>query len=170
MLALDSSVLAYAINRFAPEHARAAQVVEDLANGHLPWALPWPAVHEYLGFVTHPHAVARPLKPGDAWAFIESLMASESLRMLSPTERHGAVLAELLAGATEPGLPAGLETAAVLREHGVRDLLSADRGMRRFAFLSVQDPVHGEAWSPEAAPSRRYRVLRTRGPRGGLVR
>jgi predicted nucleic acid-binding protein len=171
MLAIDASVLAFAINRFAPEHARAARVVEDLANGDLPWALPWPAVHEFLGFVTHPHAVARPLKPGDAWAFVESLMASESLHTLSPTERHGAVLAEVLsATAGEIGLPGGLETAVVLREHGVRDLLSADRGMRRFAFLSVQDPVHGEAWSPEAAPVRRYRVLRTRTPRGGLAR
>lgn len=166
MLAIDSSVLAYAVNRFAPEHLRAARVVEGLANGDLPWSLPWPAVHEFLGFVTHAHAVARPLKPGDAWAFVESLMASESLRMLSPTERHGAVLAEVLAAADgDVGMPAGLETAVVLREHGVRDLLSADRGMRRFPFLSVQDPVHGEPWSAEATPARRYRVLRSRAPR-----
>jgi uncharacterized protein len=166
MHAIDSSVLAYAVNRFAPEHTRAARVVEDLANGAVPWALPWPAVHEFLGFVTHPHAVARPLKPGDAWAFVESLMASESLRMLSPTERHGAVLAEVLAAASaDIGMPTGLETAVVLREHGVRDLLSADQAMKRFPFLSVQDPVHGEPWSAEAAPARRYRVLKSRPPR-----
>jgi len=165
MIALDASLLAYAVNRFAPEHARAARVVEDLANGDRPWALPWPAVHEFLGVVTHPHVVARPLGPGDAWGFVESLMASETVHLLSPTARHGEVLAELLAGAgagAEPGMPAGLEIAVVLREHGVRDLLSADRGMRRFAFLSVQDPVHGDAWSAEARPARRYRMLKPR--------
>src|SRR5262245_12254921 len=32
MIALDVSVLAYAINRFAPEHTRASQVVDDLVN------------------------------------------------------------------------------------------------------------------------------------------
>jgi toxin-antitoxin system PIN domain toxin len=165
MIAVDTSVLAYAINRYAPEHRRATQVLEDLANGEVPWALPWPVVHAFLGLVTHPHAVARPLKPGDAWAFVESLLASPSLRMLSPTERHAAVLAETLAG-MEPGSAAGLETAVVLREHGVRELLSADRGMRRFGFLTVRDPVHGEVWAPEAAPARRYRVLRTPPPRG----
>ncbi len=42
MQALDTSLLAYAVNRHAPEHARAARVVETLANGALPWALPWP--------------------------------------------------------------------------------------------------------------------------------
>ncbi len=166
MVAVDASVLAYAVNRFAPEHPRAARVVEGLVNSNAPWALPWPAVHEFLGFVTHPHAVARPLGAGDAWAFVEGLLASTSVRTLGPTERHAAVVAELLGGST--GATAGvrsLETAAILREHGVRELLSADRTMRRFGFLTVRDPVHGEPWSPEAPPARRYRVLGTRVPR-----
>jgi predicted nucleic acid-binding protein len=160
MIAVDASVLAYAVNRFAPEHARAVRVVEALVNGDAPWALPWPAVHEFLGFVTHPHAVARPLGAGDAWAFIESLLGSASVRAIGPTERHAVVLAEVLA-ASPAGL-AGLETAVVLREHGVRELLSADRGMRRFAFLAVRDPVHGEPWTLETPPARRYRTLRAR--------
>jgi hypothetical protein len=165
MIALDASLLVYAVNRFAPEHPRASRVLEDLANGDLPWALPWPAVHEFLEFVTHPHAVARPLESGDAWAFVQSLMASETLHLLAPTERHGAVLAEVLAMVGgQTGMPAGLEAAVVLREHGVRDLLTADRAMRRFAFLNVQDPVHGEPWTPDARPVRRYRALT---PRGG---
>jgi predicted nucleic acid-binding protein len=167
MVALDTSLLAYGINRFAPEHPRAARVLEDLANGDLPWALPWPVVHEFLGFVTHPHAVARPLKPGDAWAFVERLLVSPSLAMLSPTGHHAAVLGETLASVSpEPGPSSGLETAVILREHGVRELLSADRGMRRFAFLTVHDPIHGEPWPSEARPARRYRVLRARPARG----
>jgi hypothetical protein len=63
-------------------------------------------------------------------------------------------------------VPAGLELAAVLREHGVRELLTADEGMKRFAFLSVLDPVHGPTWTPTEAPQRRYRVLRPRQARG----
>ena len=62
MVAVDLSLLAFAVNRFAPEHPRAARVLEDLADGGLPWALPWPSLHEFLELVTHPHAVARPLK------------------------------------------------------------------------------------------------------------
>lgn len=161
MIALDQTVLAYAVNRYAPEHARAAAVLEDLANGPAPWAIPWAAVEAFLGFVTHPHAVARPLRPSDAWTFVESLQTSPSLRLLAPTDRHSLVVAEVVAGLpAEPGAIAGLETAAVLRDHGVRELLSADRAMRKFAFLTVRDPVHGEPWAPGTAPARRYRRLR----------
>ena len=167
MQALDTSLLAYAVNRHAPEHARAARVVETLANGALPWALPWPVVHEFLRLVTHRHAVARALGPADAWAFVEALLASRSVRLLGAGEGHAAALAEVLA-ALPPGagVPAGLETAVVLREHGVREMLSADAGMQRFAFLAVRDPVHGPPWTPGEPPARRYRVLKTRPGRG----
>ena len=46
MLAVDVSVLAPALNRWSPDHARAAGLLEDLVNGERPWALPWPVVHD----------------------------------------------------------------------------------------------------------------------------
>ncbi len=162
MIALDADLLAYAVNRFAPEHARAAVVVEELVNGERPWGLPWSAVHEALGLLTHPHAVARPLRPSDAWSFLGLVAASPTCRLLGPTERHAATLVEVLGGVSaERGLPPGLETAVVLREHGVRELLSADAGMRRYPFLSVIDPLRTVDWWPGAPPARRYRVLRS---------
>jgi predicted nucleic acid-binding protein len=166
MLAVDASLLAYAMNRFAPEHVRAAAVLEEVANGDRPWALPWPAVHEFLARVTHPHSVARSLRPADAWTFVEELARSTSLRWLAPTDRHATVAAEVLslvAGGAH-GWPTGFETAVVLREHGVRELLSSDRGMRRYRFLDVRDPVHGELWTPVEPPTRRYRTLPRRRP------
>lgn len=165
MLAVDTSLLSYAVNRFAPEHARAVDVVEQLANGDRPWALPWPAAHEFLERVTHPHGVARPLRAVDAWAFLEELSSSTSLRLLGPTPRHATVAGEVLEmlRGEGSGLPSGFAVAVVLREHGVRELLSADRDMRQYRFLDVRDPVHGELWSPAERPARRYRVL---GPRG----
>ncbi len=161
MRAVDASVLAYAINRYAPEHPRASAALEHLANGDRPWALPWPVVHEFLARVTHRHAVARALRPGDAWGFVEELARSASLRFLGPTARHAEVAAEVLAAAAGdvPGLPPGFELAVVLREHGVRELLTCDRGMRRWRFLEVRDPVHGELWTPAELPRRRYRSL-----------
>jgi toxin-antitoxin system PIN domain toxin len=167
MRAIDTSLLAYAVNRHAPEHARAARVVETLANGDAPWALPLPVVHEFLNLVTHPHAVARALQPADAWAFIEALLASRSVRLLAPGEGHPAALAEMMASLPAgQGVPGGFETAVLLREHGVRELLTTDAGMRRFTFLSVRDPVHGEPWSPAERPQRRYRALKPRAVRG----
>ena len=163
MIALDASLLAYAVNRHVPEHGRAAAVLEALVNGDAPWALPWPAVHEFLALVTHPHAVARVLRPADAWSFVTEVLESPGVRMLGPTDRHPAVVAEVLALAP-PGerLGTGFELAVLLREHGVREVLSTDRALRRFRFLTVRDPVHGELWAPGEPPGRRYRVLSPR--------
>jgi len=164
MIAVDTSVLAYAVNRFAPEHARASRAVDALANGEASWALPWTVVHEFLHLVTHPHAVVRPMRAADAGAFLDRLLESPSVRLLAPSERHAAAVAELLPTVdVSAGLPSGFETAAVLREHGVRELLTTDRGMGRYGFLTIVDPVHGPAWTPATPPVRRYRRLQMRG-------
>lgn len=164
MIAIDATVLAYAVNRYAPQHARAAAVVDGLVNGDRPWALPWPAAHRFLRLVTHAHAVARPLRPQDAVAYLDGVCSSASLTLLAATDRHGVALRELATDG-RPGhrLPSGLEVACVLREHGVRELLSTDRTLRRFAFLDVVDPLRDPGWEPARAPARRYRRL----PRGG---
>jgi predicted nucleic acid-binding protein len=168
MIAVDSGVLVLAANRHTREHARAAELLESLADGERPWALPWSAAHEFLAFVTHPHAVARALGPTDAWAFLDALRASPSLRLLGPTERHAEACAEVLAlrAAGTTGLPGSFETAVLLREHGLRELLSPDPDMRLWSFLDVRDPFHGEGWVPGAPPARRYRRFARTGARG----
>ena len=160
MIALDSGVLACAINRYAPEHARASAVVEGLVHGERPWALPWPAVHAFIRRVTHPHAVARPLAQADAWGFVALLLESPVVRAIGPGADHARFAAELLSSLPAGNISvSGLELAAVLREHGVRELLSTGRAMRGYPFLTVRDPLHGEVWNPDSAPARRYRRL-----------
>jgi predicted nucleic acid-binding protein len=159
--AVDAGLLAVAVNRWAPEHARAARWLEELVNGDSPWALPWSVAHEFLELVTHPHTVARPLAPDDAASVLELLLASPGVHPLAPTRRHAAVVREVLAlSPREPGLPPGLETAALLREHGVHDLFSLDPGMKRYRFLRVTNPLRSDV-APESS-TRRYRVLRPR--------
>jgi uncharacterized protein len=159
--AVDTGILARAINRWAPEHARAARIVEDLVNGDEPWALPWTVAAEFLGQVTHPHSVVRPLRAEEACGFLELLLASPMAHPLAPTPRHVAVVREVAAMVPgDAGLPPRLETAALLREHGVRELLTTDPGMRRYPFLSVVDPLRDGG----AVPRRRYRMLRSPRP------
>lgn len=163
MIALDTAVLAHAANRWSPLHPRAAALLEELVNGDRPWALPWTVAHEFLAFVTHPHAVVRVLGPREAWSFLGEVLESPAVRTLAPGARHAAAVTEVIETlpASEP-LPPGFDTAVLLREHGVRELLSPDRAMARFAFLDVTDPLHGEPWTPARAPRRRYRMLTPR--------
>ncbi|MFI5372047.1 MAG: hypothetical protein ACHQ52_10855 [Candidatus Eisenbacteria bacterium] len=168
MIAVDVSLLAHAVNRGGPGHGRAAAALEGLVNGDAPWALPWPVVDDFLAFVTHPHRVARVLTARDAWGFVAEVGSSSSVRWLAPGERHGAALAEVLELAAIAGPPPpGFALAVILREHGVRELLTTDRAMRRFRFLDLIDPIHGEAWTPATHPARRYRRLRRPASRNG---
>src|SRR5439155_11771749 len=114
VIAVDTSVLCHALNRYSPEHRRASGVMEALVNGERPWALPWPVLHEFLKLVTHPHAVAGPLTKTDAMAFLEPLLESPSVHPLAAGAGHAGALAELI-GSADPGagLPAGIEVAAV---------------------------------------------------------
>jgi predicted nucleic acid-binding protein len=162
MRAIDTGILACAVNRYAPEHARASRVLDALVNGDQPWALPWTVAHEFLRRVSHPHAVARPLSTADAAAFLDQLLGAPGARALAPGPRHAAVIAEVIALLPPGPPPPGLATAVLLREYGVRELLSADRGMRAYPFFSVRDPLHGPEWRPEERPERRYRVLGAR--------
>jgi len=46
------------------------------------------------------------------------------------------------------GKPAGnifhdLQTAVLMREHGVSEIMTADTDFRKFTFLTATDPVHG---------------------------
>ncbi|HET7224137.1 MAG TPA: VapC toxin family PIN domain ribonuclease [Candidatus Eisenbacteria bacterium] len=159
MIAVDTGVLAWAANRYAPEHPRGLRALESLANGDRPWALPWPAVHRFLALVTHPHVVARALSPAEAWGFVAALAGSPTVRWLGETERHAAIVAELAAALPSGPLPPGFELAAVLREHGVRELLSPDPAMRAFGFLELIHPLREPAL---AAAGRRYRQLTPR--------
>lgn len=155
-------MLAWAANRYAPEHPRALRALESVANTDRPWALPWPAVHRFLALVTHPHVVARALGPSEAWGFVAALAESPSVQWLGATARHGAVLAELTAALPPGPLPPGFELAAVLREHGVTELLTTDPAMRAFGFLELLDPLHEAPAADVGRTARRYRRLTAR--------
>jgi hypothetical protein len=140
MIAIDTNVLVYARRATAPQHATALRVVRRLATGADPWALPYPCVGEFLRVVTH--RAFRPAVPmGEAWHNVEALLASPSVVLLLPTGRHLTALRDVLeeSGATGD-LVHDAQIAALCLEHGVREILTADRDFRRFRGLKVTDP------------------------------
>ena len=66
MVAVDTNILIYAHRADSPWHARADQVIAELAEGSSLWAIPWPCLHEFLAVVTHPRVYDPPTPPADA--------------------------------------------------------------------------------------------------------
>jgi hypothetical protein len=78
-----------------------------------------------------------------AWNFIESVLVSPSAGVLLPTDRHRELLIQVI---TEIPHLAGkilhdVHTAVLMREHGIREILTRDTDFHRFPFLKVTDPV-----------------------------
>lgn len=141
MIGVDTNILVYARRREMPNHAAARALLEKLATGTAPWALPWPCLYEYIKVITNPRLFRTPDTLPDALADVESLAASPSVVLLG----HGPAHIKHLRRAAEDGLPIGgqihdAHIVALALEHGVTELLSSDRDFRRFRLLAVRDP------------------------------
>ena len=144
MRAVDSNILIYADREETPQHSTALGVLHGLATGAEPWAIPWPCIYEYLRVVTHPR-VFHPSTPLlDAWESVQALLASPSIIAIAEGPHHREILGDLLRNVTITGnLLHDAHIAALLIEHGVDEILTADEDFRRFRRLKVTNPFRG---------------------------
>ena len=146
MLVVDTNVLVYAANADAPEHARCRDLLERLRRSDSPWYLTWSIGYEFLRVVTHPRVMARPWDGDSAMTFLRLLLGAPAAGMLRETDRHRSVLHTVIAEL--PFLSGNLfhdaHTAALMREHGIRTIVTRDLDFHRFPFLDVRDPLTGD--------------------------
>lgn len=141
MIAVDTNVLVYALHQGSEFRTQALNTLRTLAEGQAPWALPWPCVYECLRVVTHPQVYRPPLRPTEAWRQLRFLCASPSLLVLAETPRHGEVLQSVLEQSQASGnLVHDAHIWALCLEHGVSELISADRDMTRFHGMKLRNP------------------------------
>lgn len=143
MFVVDANLLVYAADRDSRFHARSRQLLEEWRAGSGAWYLTWGIVYEFLRVTTHARVFRQPWTLPKAAHFIEAVLASPSVHVLVPTERHAAVLRETVAEL--PDLAGNIihdaTTAVLMREHGIRRLLTRDTDFHRFSFLEVVDPL-----------------------------
>jgi uncharacterized protein len=140
---VDTNVLVYAADQSSPFHAPCMKSLSAWRSGPDAWFLTWNVVYEFLRVVTHPRVMRQPWTAPHAWSFMEGLLEAPGLTMLSATDRHSAVAAEVVA--EMPWLSGNLlhdaHTAILMREHGVRRIYTRDADFHRFRFLEPVDPV-----------------------------
>ncbi|MGE5345388.1 MAG: type II toxin-antitoxin system VapC family toxin [Acidithiobacillales bacterium] len=144
MIALDTNVLVAAHRGDVAAHDRARDALGTLADRGLPWAVPWPCVHEFLSVVTHPRIFRPPSTLEEALAEVTAWLESGTLVLLAETEGYFEELAALLRSGRIAGPKVhDARIAALCRLHGVRELWSADRDFGRFPGLKVRNPLVG---------------------------
>ena len=141
MISLDTNILVYARRTEARHHQRASEIVNELSSGDSPWALTWVAVCEFLRVVTHPRIFSPPTELESAIRNVESLLESPSLQMLGEGTAHLRHLRRVLVNGNAVGnLVHDARIAALLLEHGVTEIWTADRDFHRFPGIRVVDP------------------------------
>jgi len=141
VIAVDTNILVYARRHEAPFHRRARQLLEGLAEGDEPWALPWPCIYEFLRVVTHPRVFDPPTGLDVALEDLESLLEAPSLVLLGEGSAHREIMRRVLVSGRATGnLVHDAHIAALLLEHGVKEMWTADRDFSRFPALRVRFP------------------------------
>jgi uncharacterized protein len=139
MILVDANILLHAVNRDSPLCSSAGRSLEELANGSSTWGLSWGIVYEFMRVATHPRIFPSPLSAGEAWTFVQELILRPSCLVLGETGLHAELMAECLK--ESPRLRGNilhdLHTAVLMREHGVREILTLDRDFRSFSWVKT---------------------------------
>lgn len=142
VIAVDTNILVYAHRADSAFHVAAAGRLAVLAEGRAAWAIAWPCLHEFLAIVTHPRIYVPPTPLAAALDQVDAWLASPSLVLLAESEQHWAELRAIIAAGRVTGAHIhDARVAALCRQHGVRELWSADRDFGRFSGLNVVNPL-----------------------------
>ncbi len=139
MIAVDTNVLIYAHRRETERHTEALRRLTALAEGDSPWGLPVFCVAEFVRVVTHLRVFTPPTDLRTALDFIDRLLESPSSRLLLPSQTYVSTFRGVCEAAEVRGnLAFDAQIVASCTEHGVRDLITADRDFARFAAMTPQ--------------------------------
>ena len=141
MQAIDTNILVYAEIVSSPHHRIARKILTNLAEGAVPWALPWPCVYEFLRVVTHPRVYHPPIPLKVVLPDLRRILDSPTLMLLNETPNHAEVMMSVIEEAGVSGnLIHDAHIAALCIEHGISELITGDRDFSRFDSLSVINP------------------------------
>jgi hypothetical protein len=143
VLVVDTNVLVYAADADSPLHSRCRDWLEHQRAQSDAWYTTWSILYEFLRVTTHPRVMRRPWGLTEAWRFVSVLLDSPGLAVLAATERHAEVAAQVISEL--PHLAGNVlhdtHTAILMREHGIRRIVTRDTDFHRFPFLEPLDPV-----------------------------
>lgn len=141
MILVDANILIYSHVESFSQHEAARHWLDEQINGATGVGMPWESLLAFLRLVTNARVFEHPEPVAHAWQQVRDWLACDPVWIPQPTERHAAVLDELL---TQPAVHANLvpdaHLAALAIEHGLT-LCSTDGDFARFPVLRWLNPI-----------------------------
>lgn len=142
MIAVDTNLLVYAHKTDSRFHHISVEALRPLIEGASPWAIPWQCVHEFIGVATNERIYKPHSTLAEAFAYLDSLLASPNVHLLAEGQGYFETLREIAAAAKLSGARIhDARIAALCLHHGVRELWTADRDFSMFPKLKTRNPL-----------------------------
>ena len=137
----DVNLLLYAYDSDSPRQVAAREWLEEMLSGTETVALSWAVMVGFVRIATNRAAFARPWNADAALDVVDEWLAQPVATVVHPTDRHPAVLRDLLTPlGTAGNLTSDAHLAALAIEHGAT-LYSADNDFSRFSGLRWVNPL-----------------------------
>jgi len=141
VIAVDTNILVYAFASTSERHARARDLIIELAEGSKSWAIPWHCIAEFLATVTNEKRGGSAEVLPEAIEFCNSISEAPGLVMLSEGIGFDSVFFDVVRDSNSVGGSVhDARIAALCRYHGVDELITADRDFQRFKGFRVRNP------------------------------
>jgi toxin-antitoxin system PIN domain toxin len=138
---VDINVLLYASDRANPRNEKATRFLQSRALDPELFCIAWSTVMAYIRISTHPSIFAHPLSPEEALLNVENLLDLPRVRVLSEDDDFLSMYREVVSNFPVRGnLVPDARIAALLLQHGVRKIYTADSDYKKFEFLEVENP------------------------------
>jgi len=138
---VDVNVLLYASDQANPRYDKAIQFLLGRASDPELFCVCWTTLMSYVRISTHPSIFSHPLTPEEALENIESLLKQPRVRVLAEDDGFLAIYREVSGNFPVRGnLVPDAHVAALLLQHGVHKIYTADSDFKKFEFLEVRNP------------------------------
>ena len=141
MKLVDVNVLIYAMDETSARHRPARRWLEQTLSGSETVLFAWVVLLAFLRLSTRPTVFTAPLSSDEALEVIDGWLTQPNATVAHPSDRHTAILRDLLAAVGTGGnLTTDAHLAALAIEHGA-ELCSSDTDFSRFPGLHWRDPL-----------------------------
>lgn len=143
MFAVDTNVFVHAVNSASPMHEPCNRLLTRWLSEPAPWSTTWSVLYEFARVATHPRVFPKPLSASHTRALVREIVKAPGMHVLTAGPEHADLFDSTLAEQRDlrGNLFHDLHIAVLMREHGIRRIVTRDTDFHRFKFLEVVDPA-----------------------------
>ena len=140
---VDTNLLLFAANSAVGEHEVSRRFLEGCGRDAGLWFLTEGICYEFLRVATHARVFPSPLSAAEAMAFLDAILGSGRFEVLSAEPDHWPVLRGVLSAhpRCSGNLFFDIRTVALMKEHSVRTIYTADTDFLQFKDIEVINPL-----------------------------